>query len=59
MYRALKALAKTVELDVYPRGGHVMYEPVLQREVMRRNLEWFRRWIKVGESPPPTHSGSR
>lgn len=45
MYRALTALGKTVELDVYPRGGHVMYEPVLQREVMQRNLEWFRRWI--------------
>jgi dipeptidyl aminopeptidase/acylaminoacyl peptidase len=48
MYRALKALGKTVELDVYPRGGHVMYEPVLQREVMRRNLEWFLRWIPPG-----------
>ncbi|HUP59579.1 MAG TPA: S9 family peptidase [Thermoanaerobaculia bacterium] len=46
-YRALKAMGKTVELDIYPRGGHVMYEPVLQREVMRRNFEWFTRWIPV------------
>ena len=45
-YRALKALGKTVEFDIYPRGGHVMYEPSLQREVMRRNLEWFERWIR-------------
>ncbi|HET9767598.1 MAG TPA: S9 family peptidase [Thermoanaerobaculia bacterium] len=41
MYRALKALGKTVELYVYPRGAHVMYEPMLQREVMEINLEWF------------------
>ena len=44
-YRALKALGKTVEFDIYPRGGHVIYEPMLQREAMRRNLEWFARWI--------------
>jgi dipeptidyl aminopeptidase/acylaminoacyl peptidase len=44
-YRALKNLGKTVELDIYPRGGHVLYEPMLQREQMRRNLEWFSRWI--------------
>jgi dipeptidyl aminopeptidase/acylaminoacyl peptidase len=44
-HRALAALGKTVEFDVYPRGGHVFYEPVQQRTVMTRNLEWFRRWI--------------
>ena len=49
-YRALKALGKTVEFDIYPRGGHVLYEPMLQREQMRRNLEWFTRWIPL-DSP--------
>lgn len=44
-YRALKGLGKTVEYDFYPGGGHVLYEPVQQRESMRRNLEWFQRWI--------------
>jgi dipeptidyl aminopeptidase/acylaminoacyl peptidase len=44
-YRALKALGKVVEYDVYPGGGHVYYEPAQQRESMRRNLEWFQRWI--------------
>ena len=44
-YRALKAMGGTVELDIYPRGGHVLYEPMLQREQMKRNYEWFRRWI--------------
>jgi dipeptidyl aminopeptidase/acylaminoacyl peptidase len=49
-YRALKALDKTVEFDIYPRGGHVNYEPPLEREYMRRNLEWFTRWLKPGMS---------
>jgi len=44
-YKALKELGKTVEMEVYPRGGHVIYEPVLEREMMRRNLEWFERWL--------------
>jgi dipeptidyl aminopeptidase/acylaminoacyl peptidase len=46
-YRALKHLGRTVELDIYPRGGHVLYEPALQREQMQRNLDWFRRWIRT------------
>jgi dipeptidyl aminopeptidase/acylaminoacyl peptidase len=45
-YKALKQLGKTVEMEIYPRGGHVIYEPDLQREMMRRNLEWFTRWLK-------------
>jgi dipeptidyl aminopeptidase/acylaminoacyl peptidase len=57
-YRALAALGKTVELDVYPRGGHVMYEPVLQREVMRRNLEWFLRWIPPSSAAPTSRPSS-
>jgi len=44
-YRALKALGRPVELDIYPRGGHVYYEPQIQEDAMRRNLEWFERWI--------------
>ena len=46
-YRALKAMGKTVEFDIYPRGGHVLREPMQQREAMRRNLGWFARWIKA------------
>ena len=45
-YRALKALGKTVEFDIFPRGGHVQYQPVAERESMQRNLEWFQRWIR-------------
>jgi len=46
-YRALKGLGKTVEFDIYPRGGHVLREPMQQREQMKRNLEWFKKWIRV------------
>ncbi len=60
MYRALRALGKTVELYLYPRGGHVMYEPVLQREVMARNLDWFLRWIPpAGDAPAGPHPNGR
>ncbi|MBI4427942.1 MAG: S9 family peptidase [Ignavibacteriales bacterium] len=46
-YRALKQLGKTVEFDIHPRNSHVFYEPMQEREAMRRNLEWFTKWIKV------------
>jgi len=46
-YRALKRMGKTVELDIHPRSGHVFYEPMQEREAMKRNLEWFVRWIRV------------
>ena len=45
-YRALKQLGKTVEMEIYPRGGHVIYEPDLEREIMRRNLAWFEKWLR-------------
>jgi dipeptidyl aminopeptidase/acylaminoacyl peptidase len=45
-YKALKVQHKTVEFDIYPRGGHVNFEPTLERAYMRRNLEWFEKWLK-------------
>lgn len=45
-YKALKEQGKIVEMEIYPRGGHVIYEPDLEQEIMRRNLEWFRRWLR-------------
>ena len=46
-YQALKGMGKTVEFDIFPRGGHVQYEPVAEHESMRRNIEWFTRWIRA------------
>jgi dipeptidyl aminopeptidase/acylaminoacyl peptidase len=45
-YRALKALGKIVEFDIHPRGSHVLFEPLEEREQMERNLQWFTRWLK-------------
>ena len=44
-FRALQVLGKTAEMDIYPRGGHVFYEPQQEKTVMTRNFEWMRRWI--------------
>jgi dipeptidyl aminopeptidase/acylaminoacyl peptidase len=52
-YKALKEQGKIVEMEIYPRGGHVIYEPALEQEIMRRNLAWFRKWLQPG---PPTPS---
>jgi dipeptidyl aminopeptidase/acylaminoacyl peptidase len=46
LYEALKRFDRTVEFEIYPRAGHVVYEPDLQREQMRRNVEWFKRWLR-------------
>jgi dipeptidyl aminopeptidase/acylaminoacyl peptidase len=45
-YEALKGLGRIVELDVFPRGGHVQYQPAAERASMQRNLEWFTKWIQ-------------
>ncbi len=44
-YKALKKLDKNVEMQIFPRGGHVLSEPAQQREIMRRNLAWFQKWL--------------
>ncbi len=44
-YRALKDLGKVVELDIHPRGGHVLMEPAQERAAMQRNLDWFTRGV--------------
>jgi len=45
-FKALQALGKTAEMDVYPRGGHVFYEPQQEKAVMTRNFDWMRKWIR-------------
>jgi dipeptidyl aminopeptidase/acylaminoacyl peptidase len=35
-----------VKMVVYPRQPHGIREPKLQIDAMKRNLEWFARWIK-------------
>lgn len=45
MYVALKELEITVSFVTYPREPHGIGEPVHQRDLLRRNLDWFQRWI--------------
>jgi dipeptidyl aminopeptidase/acylaminoacyl peptidase len=44
-FKALQAHGKTAEMDIYPRGGHVFYEPQQEKAVMTRNFEWMLRYI--------------
>jgi len=45
-FRALQAMGKTAEMDIYPRGGHVFYEPQQEKTVMQRNFDWMVRYLK-------------
>jgi dipeptidyl aminopeptidase/acylaminoacyl peptidase len=49
-YRALKKRNVPVEFIIYPGQGHSVQKPKFQVEMMRRNLEWFTRWLK-GQIP--------
>ena len=50
LYVAIKMSNVPVEFAVYPRQGHLIMEPRLQRDMLSRNLNWFNRWIK-GSTP--------
>jgi dipeptidyl aminopeptidase/acylaminoacyl peptidase len=45
VYVALRDLNVPVSYVTYPREGHGIGEPVHQRDLMSRNLEWFEKWI--------------
>lgn len=45
VYVALRDLGVPVSYVTYPREGHGISEPVHQSDLMRRNLEWFEKWI--------------
>jgi dipeptidyl aminopeptidase/acylaminoacyl peptidase len=46
LYNALRRRGVPVTMVEYPRQGHGIAEPRLQLDVMGRNLEWFRRWLR-------------
>ncbi len=48
LYLALRGLNVPTEFVVYPRQGHGLTEPKLVRDAMKRNLDWFRKWIPAG-----------
>jgi len=46
LYRALEANDVPRLFVVYPRQGHLILEPKQQRDMLRRNLEWFTKWVQ-------------
>lgn len=50
IYQALTDTATPVEYVVYPREGHSIVERAHQRDLMERNLRWFKRWV-LGVEP--------
>jgi dipeptidyl aminopeptidase/acylaminoacyl peptidase len=49
LYNALKRQGCLVKMVVYPRTPHGPQEPKLLRDVMKRNLEWFDKFIRDGK----------
>lgn len=44
-YTALSDLEIPTQLVIYPRQGHGIREPKLVKDLLQRNLDWFKRWI--------------
>ena len=45
VFQALTDLGIPCEFVTYPREGHGIEEPMHQRDVMDRNLRWFKKWL--------------
>jgi dipeptidyl aminopeptidase/acylaminoacyl peptidase len=46
LYTALTLLGKTVDLDIYPREEHGFSERNHQLHFIKRNLDWFDKYVK-------------
>jgi len=53
LFTALSRRGVPTCLAAYPRSGHDVTEPELVRDIMRRNLDWFARFL-----PPPSERSS-
>jgi dipeptidyl aminopeptidase/acylaminoacyl peptidase len=52
LHNALKRQGCTVKMIVYPRTPHALQEPKLLLDVMRRNVEWFDKYLGGGTTGP-------
>jgi dipeptidyl aminopeptidase/acylaminoacyl peptidase len=53
-FEAVRAIGKApTKLVLYPGQPHGVREPRLVRDLMSRNVEWFRRWIPVAGGLTP------
>ena len=46
LYDALKRQGCPVKMIVYPRTPHVPEEPKLVLDIMKRNLDWFDKYVR-------------
>jgi dipeptidyl aminopeptidase/acylaminoacyl peptidase len=53
IYTAMKLLGKKVEFDIYPREAHGWAERNHQLLSIKRNLEWFDKYVKDAASATP------
>jgi dipeptidyl aminopeptidase/acylaminoacyl peptidase len=49
-YKALRFYGVPAVLEIYPKEGHGIVGPLLRRRCLRRNLEWFNKWLKGDKS---------
>ena len=45
-WHALKTLGVETQLVVYPNEGHAIADPEHRRDVVRRSVEWFDKYLK-------------
>ena len=46
LYRALQVNEVPTSFAIYPGQGHLIAAPKQQRDMIRRNYEWFKQWVK-------------
>jgi dipeptidyl aminopeptidase/acylaminoacyl peptidase len=49
--RALKDQGVTVKLAIYKGVGHAADRPRAQRAMAEESLDWFGRWLRLGDAP--------
>ncbi len=45
MYRALQSNEVPASFAIYPEQGHLIMVPKQQRDMQKRNYEWFSKWV--------------
>jgi dipeptidyl aminopeptidase/acylaminoacyl peptidase len=49
-WHALKTLGVPTQLVIYENEGHAIQKPADQRDIMRRTVSWFDRYLRAGET---------
>ena len=52
-YHALEEAEKAIEMWIFPDAYHTKWQPAHRYNVYRRNLQWFKFWLKSEEAEDP------